>query len=420
MNKIDNMQESAPRLLVIGGSPPGSGCVAEIILRDICLIYPLSRIFCFATVDPSYRFESVPELASVQVCIQRTKHEHGYRAVGGPIGSLTAFITSSFPFRSHIKKLVREAVLFGRKHHVDKVWMILDTATTIAMGVDVALELGVPLLSNVWDPPESFLQQRRIDRFSRSRLIKRFGETLRLSEKVAVVSESMQQDYEQNYGANTIIMRYGILPVRQNGKTKLSCIDKDLVIGFAGGLYAYSAWSCLMEALTLNDWKLNGRNVIVRVMGARFYFKSKEKANIEYLGWRSTSETLKLLADCDVNYLPLPFEPSSYYLARYSFPTKFSTYAATGRPVFIHAPEYSSLHSFYKKYPVGIYCNSLEPSEVIAGFEKLVSNEEYYDQMANKTIEVANSEFSLENFQKQFAEFVGLDRNTILPSGENS
>lgn len=148
------MQESAPRLLVIGGSPPGSGCVAEIILRDICLVYPLSRVFCFATVAPRYRFEPIPELASMQVCIQRTKHEHGYRVVGGPIGSLTALVTSNFSFRSHVKKLVKEAVLFGRKHHVDKVWMILDTATTIAMGVDVASELGVPLLSNVWDPPE--------------------------------------------------------------------------------------------------------------------------------------------------------------------------------------------------------------------------------------------------------------------------
>ena len=408
------MQESVPRLLVIGGSPPGSGCVAEIILRDICLIYPLSRIFCFATVDPSYRFEPVSELSSVQVCIQRTKHEHGYRTVGGPIGSLTAFVASRFPFRAHVKKLVKEAVLFGRKHHVDKVWMILDTATTIAMGVDVASELGVPLLSNVWDPPESFLQQRGIDRFSRSRLIKRFGETLHLSEKVSVVSESMQQDYEQDYGANAIILRHGILPVEQTDKTKLSCIDKEFVIGFAGGLYAYSAWNSLMKALTLNDWKLNGRNVIVRVMGARFYFKSKEKANIEFLGWRSTSEAVKLLADCDVNYLPHPFESSSYYLTRYSFPTKLSTYAATGRPVFIHAPEYSSLHCFYKKHPIGIYCKSLEPSEVIAELEKFVSNEEYYAKMANKMVEIASSELSLENFCKQFADFVGIERNTLL------
>ena len=365
-------------------------------------------------MDPSYKFEPVQELSSVQVCIQRTKHEHGYRAVGGPIGSLTAFAASSFSFRWHVKKLVKEAVLFGRKHHIDKVWMILDTTTTIAMGMDVALELGVPLLSNVWDPPVSFLQQRRIDRFSRSRLIKRFGETLRLSEKVAVVSESMQQDYEQNYGANTIIMRHGILPVQQSEKTKLSCIDKNIVIGFAGGLYAYSAWSCLMEALTLNDWKLNGRNVIVRVMGAGFYFQSKEKANIEYLGWRSMSEAVKLLADCDVNYLPYPFESSSYYMVKYAFPTKLSTYAATGRPVFVHAPEYSSLHRFYKKHPVGIYCSSLEPSEVITGLEKLVSNKEFYAEMSNKMVEMANGELSLENFHKQFAEFVGIKRNTLL------
>jgi glycosyltransferase involved in cell wall biosynthesis len=408
------MKESVPRLLVIGGSPPGSGCVAEIILRDICLIYPLSRIFCFATVDPSYRFESIPELASIQVCIQRTKHEHGYRVVAGPIGSLTAFVASSFSFRSHVKKLVKEAVLFGRKHKVDKVWMILDTATTIAMGADVASKLGVPLLSNVWDPPESYLPQRRIDRFSRSRLIKQFGKTLHLSEKVAVVSESMQQDYEQYYAANTIIMRHGILPVGQTDKIKLSSVDRDFLIGFAGGLYAYSAWNCLLEALTLNDWKLNGRNVIVRVMGGRFFFESREKANIQYLGWRSISEAVKLLADCDVNYLPYPFESSSYYMVKYGFPTKLSTYAATGRPVFVHAPEYSSIYNFFMKHPIGICCKSLEPSDVIVGLEKLESNEEYYVKMANKMVEMANSELSVENFHKQFAEFVGIKRNTLL------
>ena len=408
------MQESVPRLLVIGGSPPGSGCVAEIILRDICLIYPLSRIFCFAIVGPRNNFEPIPELASIRYRIRTTKYEHGYRVLGGLIGSLTAIAASSFPFRLHVKKLIREAVLFGQQHHVDKVWMILDTATTIAMGADVALKLGVPLLSLVWDAPESFLQQRGIDRFSRSRLIKQFGKTLHLSEKVAVVSETMQQDYKQNYGANTLILRHGVPSVKQTEKEKLFYTGKDFVIGFAGSLYAHSAWNSLIKALTLNDWQLNGQNVIVRVMGANYYFKSREKANIQFLGWRSTSEIARILADCDVNYLPHPFESALYHLARYSFPTKLSTYAATGRPVFIHAPEYSSLYNFFMKHPIGIYCKSLDPSEVIAGLEKLVSNEEFYAKMANKMVEMANNELSVENFHKQFADFVGIEPDILL------
>jgi len=406
-----------PRLLVIGGSPPGTGCVGEIILRDICLNYPAERICCFSVCHDKYinSYTPPPELANMPIRLGVWQHEHGYRPFSGILGFLTVFIFGSVALPLDAKRLVREAVAYGREHDVDKVLMILDLATTIAMGTEVARQLSVPLISLVWDAPEYYLVDRKWDRFTRKKLLARFGETLGLSEKVAVVSETMQEDYEKKYGAKTIIVRHG-LPLEESIKQVAPVSSSsDFVIGFAGGLYALSTWEALLQSLAACDWRIAGRQVVLKVLGWNFHFRTKKKMNIHFLGWRSPEDTLAILTACDVNYLPYPFEPELYYLARYGFPTKLSTYLATGRPVFVHAPPHSSLTPFCARNRIGILCESLDPAEITAGLEILASDPDYYSESTRQVSALMQAEFNQEHFLHSFADFVGIDRDALLP-----
>ncbi|MCF6289776.1 MAG: glycosyltransferase [Desulfobacterales bacterium] len=297
---------------------------------------------------------------------------------------------------------------FGREHRIDKVLMILDTTTTIAMGAEVARQLSVPLLSLVWDAPEYFLVGRKWDRFTRNKLLARFGETLGLSEKVAVVSETMQKDYKKKYGARTVIVRHGLRMEDSIEQAARFSTPTDFVIGFAGGLYALSAWEALLQALAECDWHIAGRQVVLKVLGWNFHFRTKKKMNIHFLGWRSPEEAAAILAGCNVNYLPHPFEPELYHLAHYSFPTKMSTYLAAGRPVFVHAPPQSSLTPFCTRNQVGMLCESLDPAEIIAGLKKLASDQDYYSESARQVFALTRTEFNKEHFLRSFAEFIGI------------
>lgn len=402
----------APRLLVIGGSPPGTGCVGEIILRDFCLNYPAGHIYCFAVCHYKCIKKYSPPMGLEQMPIRLAAwhHEHGCRPFTGILGFFTVFIDGLVFLPREAKRLVNEAVTFGREYRVDKVLMILDTTTTIAMGAEVARQLSVPLLSLVWDAPEYFLVIRKWDRYTRKRLLARFGETLRLSEKVAVVSETMQKDYQKDYGARTIIVRHGLEMDDSQKRIKAGgYISSEFIIGFAGALYAHSAWEAFLQILAENDWRIAGRRVVLKVMGGDFHFRTKKKMNIHFLGWQSPEDTAKILAGCDVNYLPHPFEPELHCLAHYSFPTKLSTYLAAGRPVFVHAPPWSALTPFCTRNQVGILCESLAGPDILSSLERLATDAEFYAESARQAGEFSRTEFSNRNFLRQFFAFVGIE-----------
>ncbi len=404
----------APRLLLVTGVPPGSGCVGEIILRDLCHSYPRRRVCCYAVTGQKFVGNPDPELSWVPVRNAARRYERPRRRFSGRLGSLIAMLDSRWNLERYVRRLVNDAVSFGEQHRVEKVWMVLDAVTTIAMGPQIAERLDVPLLSLVWDAPDYLMRQAGMDHFSRRRLMNRFGRTLLASERVAVVSETMAEDYSRQYGADCVILRHGLASGERPAAKPGSSHDGRLVIGFAGGLYAHGAWKSLMAALAASNWRVAGREVVLRVLGSGFDFRATSGVNIEYLGWRCTTETAEILAECDVNYLPQPFEPSLADLARYSFPTKLSTYAAAGRPVFVHAPESASLSRFFQDHAIGACCQSLDAAAVLAELGELVSDSERYAIASGEVVRLAETELNAALFRRRFAEFVGISPGSLV------
>ncbi len=285
--------------------------------------------------------------------------------------------------------------------------MVMDNVTTMAMGSEVARRLELPLLCLVWDPPDYLLRKTGMDSFTRTRLSKLFAATLRQAQRVAVVSAKMQEDYAKYTVTEPLILRHGLDRQDHQQAAIHPLRDKDLQLGFAGSLYSQRAWRSLIEALNGIDWRLDGRHVVIRILGSDFGLKCKAPANIEYLGFRSVGETARILAECDLNYLPYPFESGLSDVAQYSFPTKLSTYLAAGRPIFIHAPGYSSLARFFRDHRIGICCKSLEPLALIESFRQLLVPQTY-SAAAQRVSQVLEAEFSREVFLQTFYQFVGV------------
>ncbi len=408
------MSSKPPKLLLVSGTPPGSGDVGAINLRDLCRHYPAGHVCSFVVMAPSYPHVAEPELADLPTRFVTRRYETPHRAFSGKLGSAMAWASSRWAFLPYVRKLVKQAAELGREHQVDKVWQVLDSPTTIAMGAEVARALDVPLLTSVWDPPDYVLRQAGIDRLTRAHLLHKFGEALSHSERTSVVSETMQEDYGREHGANAVIVRHGLALDDRRGAATQPDSDTEFTMGYAGSLYAKDAWDALMTALSSVGWQLGERKVIVRTLGLTFRFTCQFKAHIEYLGWRSTSETAEILSACDVNYLPYPFQEGMRDVARYSFPSKLGMYAATGRPVFIHAPPYASTAKFFDHSPIGARCQSLDADEIVAALQELAADPERYARSAELAASVARTEFTQEHFLKCFADFVGVDRR-VLP-----
>ena len=175
-------------------------------------------------------------------------------------------------------------------------------------------------------------------------------------------------------------------------------------IGMAGQFYCKTEWDVFVQSMKLSGWKINNKSVKLRVLGSAFTHYTDVPVEIEYLGWRSQTETIKLLAECDALYLPYWFSKTFEQEARYSFPSKLITYFASGRPVFCHAPGYASPSKYVTKYEAGVVCSSLDPSQILTSLSQLFSDQRSYHYYTSNGARRLHKDFSTKVMQENFFE----------------
>ncbi len=408
---------SVPRILLLSGEAPGEVGVGAMYLRDLCRYYPRESLCCFAVRRPHLAVPS-PDLDYLPIAYGPRPRECGVKRLGLTFESLSSFPVHQYIKQVRVPALIAQAVRFAEQHSVDMVWAVLNRTTLIYMARKVAAQLGVGLVTTVFDPPEYLSTHNlRLDRFTRRGILSEFEKALRASARCGVMCEAMKDEYEKKYGVESVILRHGIHPDKWRPSAKEATGKKQFVIGFAGSLYAVSEWEALLSALSKLDWQIDGRDIIVRLMGPGTDFRgTRSKMHIEYLGFLSSvDEVIEMMSQVDIAYLPYWFDESYHSFVRLSFPTKLATYLAAGRPVFFHGPEDSSPAKFFRRFPVGLCCHSLEESDIIECLRRFAIDREFYTMATAAGRAALEQELNLRVFLQQFAKLIGIEENQLLP-----
>ena len=405
---------AVPNILILAARTPGAAGIQGAILRDLCEAYPHEHQSCFVVPWHQGQYSDLPEdlswlpLESAPNPFGRSSGRFLRRipAIGGPTS-----LSMGRYFR--LPQTVRRIAEFGRRHRVDTVWAMLSLPHIALLARGVAKALNADLLTTVWDAPE--IKMQLYDRFSNGIVMREFGRVLRESKRTAVISQQMADDYGRRYDAKPVILRHGIRPeILQQPETTLND-DDSLVIGYAGSLYAKHEWLGLLEALSSREWKLAGRAVRIRFLGAEFPFPHHMRVHIEYHGWCSVDETTRLMVTTDLTYLPYEFDEDRRVFATTSFPSKLTTYLAAGRPVFFHGPRYSTISSFYEQYPIGPRCHSLNADDIIESLEDFLTEEGRYRSAVEAGQRAIDQELSDQVFRRRFADFMGVSEKNLVP-----
>lgn len=402
---------AVPKILLVTMTPPGEANVGEIILRDLCGLIPSESIalFTLSPARPKYQYHYPTDFSQAPGRI-------GWRPFGGRAGSIYGHLYFRFSILKKIERIADQIADFGRRFQADIVWMVLNSIPMICLGNKVAIRLGIPQVSLVWDPPDWQARQCRMDRFSRKLVQNCFGQALSISRRIAVVSQEMKEEYERSYGPDCVILRHALTdgkPVQEEPQHQ-NADGRTIRIGFAGTLYDTSQLNILLQALHLCNWKIEGKPVVLRMIGNWFRFNGMFfPCNVELLGWRSTHDSHRLLSECDINYLPISFSPDWEDFARLSFPTKLSTYLATGKPVFVHGPGYSSSVKFCRDTGIGICVASQDPKKMVIDLQSFFQNTAAYGQAIESVDRARVNYFSVKEMKTRFFEFIGIDPDSI-------
>jgi hypothetical protein len=306
---------------------------------------------------------------------------------------------------------------FAERVQPDVVWVPLAGPTMINVAATVAERVGAPLLTTVWDPPDYFLPHYwDIHGAALARVMDRFAMAVQRSVRCAVASTEMKTAYESRYGTPCVPMIHGLPESEWRSPSGIRPPNVPFVIGYAGSLYAREEWNALMRALGAVGWRIGGRDVVIRVLAGSFDVKATGPARIEFLGWHSTHDAVRLMSECDVCYVPYWFDPECRAGVELCFPNKISMYLASGRPIFFHGPRESTPVHFLERHRVGVAAHSLEAEEIVSALTTASLDASFHEAAAREIPRALRAELSLGVFRQRFAEFIGVDDSALAPA----
>ncbi|WP_143543672.1 glycosyltransferase family 4 protein [Rhodopirellula sp. MGV] len=381
---------------LIAASVPGSPGVDGVFLRDMLDVPGITPV-SLAAMQSNQKWLQTP-LRHVDSTIAITPPNEWYTTERHNALTLPQrYCRHRFRFGKQLQQQLQHINTFIRQRDPEQLWVVLNSIGMIDLASMISDSFPGTLITQVWDDPIHLCKQRQIDRFNRSRTLSRFRQLLQRSSRIGVICEEAASSYEGQTNAAMHIVRHG-LPGKSVGPRLESDHPGEFHIGFSGSLYAKDAWQSLHRALDSIDWQLAGRQVVLVVTGSQVQFRSKSTAKCLFYGWRNQDDLQRLLGSCDCLYLPQPFSAGQVELAKLSFPTKLSSYVATGRPVFVHSPQYSSVSRFCEEHSMGVVCQSLAPESVVSQLQSLACDSSYYRDQAESSARVANEVLSYDAF----------------------
>jgi glycosyltransferase involved in cell wall biosynthesis len=396
------------KILLLTDIPPCKEYTGGIVLDQLCRFVPRDSIVCYCIHNSKIKAKLSPDLSfPVEYCHKPRENWGGF----GPAGKFFSPVFEKYHELIGIRILSRKVTRFGKSHGVDRLWCVLQGQTMIRLATQVAGDLQVPLITQVWDPPYWWLRANKVDPSTSSRVIGTFAETVRKSKMCATASVPMAEEYRKEYGANTIAFLPSLRPEDALTPSDTPHRDNALVIGIAGQVYALEEWDALIRALNENSWELKGRQVRIRHVGdprpiITYLTDENLTYRIEFCGWHTQQETIRLLSETDIVYCPYWFDPRFENEARLSFPSKLTTYYASGRPVLFHGPPYASPAKFIESTHSGICCYSLDHEEIIKSLLYISENPEITKDLTQKGREAFQKYLTFDNLKQNFMEFI--------------
>lgn len=399
-----------PNILLLSDAPPCKGYPGTLNLLQMCNQLPHDRLRGFFVVNPEIgvtideHYRDIPQMLI-------KKPQERLRSLPGKLGTLQCFLKERYTEAVTIPPITRSIEEFIRTHNCELIWCVIQGQTIIRIARELQLHTNIKMVTQVWDPPEWWLRSNLVDSRSQRRILALFDEVIENSNACAAAGWAMAEDYAKRYGVAALPVIAGLAAnLAKAPKTKLNDSDT-FVIGYAGQIYAWEEWNCLMATLDAVNWRIDNRRVIVRLMGQGHPFWSMTPKHIEYLGMREQAEVLEILSTCDILYCPYWLTPMFEKEARHSFPSKLTTYLATGRPVLFHGPGYASPARFLKEQNAGLLCTSLYKSELLNTLQRFVFDEELYASLATNGNKAFHSYLTADCMQEQFAKCLEIATN---------
>lgn len=217
---------------------------------------------------------------------------------------------------------------------------------------EVAEQLGLPFVLNVHDD----LSYNLAGVPYLARALDRLGHVWRHAAARVVISEAMGEEYDRRYGVRPyVVVTDGLQSVAASARR-----PEGLRVYFMGSIHlSYEAnFDALFDALRRVQAEAPTRPVSLTVRGGFPFPVRSDGVAVEVRPWGTQADVEADMAEADVLYFPLPFEPRYASFARFSLSTKLVSYLGSGVPILYHGPEDAAAGHLLAKHNAAVLATS--------------------------------------------------------------
>jgi glycosyltransferase involved in cell wall biosynthesis len=127
-------------------------------------------------------------------------------------------------------------------------------------------------------------------------------------------------------------------------------------------------------------------------------YSSTPSGSLERMGLRGKNvrqdrvghdDVATVLAEADVGFLPLSFEPEMRHVVETSLPSKIAEYLAAGLPILAHAPSSSTVARYCRKYGCGLVVDAPDEGLLQDALLRLKSDATLRQELSARALDAA-------------------------------
>jgi len=374
-----------PRMLIVWSWLPCKNTGAGILMRRLFSGYPPDRLWgltstqskrataSFDPVPPQERQVAVPEIQIPRRWIHKL-----------------ALLLN----RLLIPWIVWRGVRLTRKEKIEAIFTVPWDHFTISAYLIHAITRR-PLYMYIMDDPAG---TRRIGGLQPLLYALLMPRAVRSARRIWGVSEGVCEYFERTYGVKCL----PLLPLldletfRKKGARRADRADGSFHIVFTGAIYSAQA-DALRRLVRVIDQESTRNYNSKEVMRLTLYTSSSatalKKAGLAGNNVRRDEvpqeDVARVMAEADVAFLPLSFEPKMRHVVETSLPSKIAEYLAAGLPILAHAPSSSTVARYCREHRCGLVVDEPDDAALRDALLRLKNDPALRQALSAKAVEAA-------------------------------
>jgi glycosyltransferase involved in cell wall biosynthesis len=398
-----------PRMLIVWSWLPCKHTGAGILMRRLFSGYPQDRLWALTSTQSKRAtapYDSVPSQEH-QVSVPEIQIPRRW------IHKLALLLN-----RLLIPWIVWRGVQLTRKEEVEAIFTVPWDHFTISAYLIHAITRR-PLYMYIMDDPAG---TRRIGGLQPLLYALLMPRVVRSARRLWGVSQGVCKYFERTYGVSCL----PLLPLldleafQKKGVGRADRGDGSLHIVFTGAIYSAQVDALRRLIRVIDQHNGNSKDIIRLTLYTSSSAIALKKAALVGNNVRRDEvpqeDVARVLAEADVAFLPLSFEPEMRHVVETSLPSKIAEYLAAGLPILAHAPSSSTVARYCREHGCGLVVDEPDDSALRDALLQLRNDLTLRRELSAKALEAAKENHDASRIAPAFLEQMSL-HNSIARAG---